>query len=200
MPEENTDNSNAQTTADEQVNNTAAQTDSGAATDTDTQNQVTQPQPKTDVTKTAEFKSALSKAIEQKIPQLKRQIAKDLTGEGEGLPTVDELQKRVEASDQRANVAEARIEIRDYLFDPKNKTGARAENARAIEKLVLAEIEYDDEGKAANLKQAIETVKSDAPTLFITATTKINGGQGKDQPDLVDFNEQLRQSAGYGSR
>lgn len=197
----NTENTNAQPTLDAAEDNTGAKQDSGAATDADSQNQETQPTPPTpqkmDVTKTVEFKSALTKAIEQKIPQLKRQIAKDLTGEGEGLPTVDELQRRLSLSEEKARLFETKESIREYLQDAKNKAMTRPENSRAIEKLVLAEIITDEDGEITNMREAIETVRREAPTLFLTNSMQINGASGKQSPNVIDFNDQIRAAAGF---
>lgn len=195
MSEPNTDTTQSAATADEQVNHTdTAHNDSGAATETA---QVQETKPKTDITKTAEFKNALTSAIKDKIPQLKRQIAKELTGEGEGMPTVQELQTELQQSSERASKAEARLEILRHLLNPASKLGVRAENLSAIEKLVISEIEYDDEGRVTNLDEAIKRVKAEAPTLFIQPSTNINGPSGARQPELVDMNTQIRRSMGY---
>lgn len=158
---------------------------SGAGTDS-------QPNPADEKTFTqaevdAMFQKRLSKAVKSEL--------KKLTGERDGEPTVDEFKSRAEAAEEKARTLEAKEAVRDYLADPKNKIGYRPENIRAIEKLVLAELEYDDEGKASNLKDAITTVKLDAPGLFLS-TGSANGGAGRNAPEVVDMNAQIRHAAG----
>jgi hypothetical protein len=179
MPEET-----SQTTTDESVINTG-ETTTAAGTVTETQAQP-------DITKTPEFKAALTAAIERRIPQLKAQIAKTITGEGEGVPTVTELQQQLTEAKAKAQGYEASAAIRDYVTDPKHKLSVRAENIRAVEKLVLAEIEYDDQGSPANLKEAVEAVRTYAPALFAQTNANINQGRtGETVPN--DMNAFIRQ-------
>jgi hypothetical protein len=179
MPEET-----SQTTTDESVINTG-ETTTAAGTVTETQAQP-------DITKTPEFKAALTAAIERRIPQLKAQIAKTITGEGEGVPTVTELQQQLTEAKAKAQGYEASAAIRDYVTDPKHKLSVRAENIRAVEKLVLAEIEYDDQGSPANLKEAVEAVRTYAPALFAQTNANINQGKtGESIPN--DMNAIIRQ-------
>lgn len=187
MPEETTATATEQTSGGDGKNTTEA-TNAGAGTQTATTEAAT------DITQTAEFKTALTQAVEKKLPQLRRQIAKELTGEKDGQPSVEELKSRAEAAEERARTFETRELVRDHLTDPKNRIGALPENMRAIEKLIMAEIEYED-GKPSNLSDAIKTVKSDAPGLFLQ-TGSANGGAGRQAPATVDMNLNLRRAAG----
>ncbi len=185
-------------TSAEEGKNTESINDTGADTDTAQQNQARQE--RIDITQTREFKAALTAAMEKKIPQMKKQIAREISGESDGMPTVAELQEQLKSTEARARTFETKEQIRDFLTDSRNKTAVRPENMRSIEKLVFAEVEFDDSGEITNLKEAIDRVRSEAPSLFVSNTTQINGNTGRNQPGIVDFNEQLRAAAGYRPR
>lgn len=197
----NTDTAQAQTTVDEQVNNTGAeaQQDSGVGTQPTEQQKTVH----TEVTQTREktFTQAdIDRIVKDRLSKAVKSELRKLTGETEGQPTVSDLQQQLKDTEQRARTFETKEQIRDFLLDSRNKTAVRPENMRSIEKLVFAEVEFDDSGEITNLKEAIDRVRSEAPSLFVTTTTQINGNTGRNQPGIVDFNEQLRAAAGYRPR
>jgi hypothetical protein len=189
MPE--TTEAAAQPTSDETVQNTGAES-SGAVTQT-AQAEGSQ---NIDITQTPEFKAALTAAIEKKIPQLKKQIARDITGEKEGQPSVEELQQQLEATRKSLQGYEARAAIREYLNDPKHNITAPPEALGTIEELVLNRLEYGEDGKPANLKDAINTVKTTSPVLFVAHQGSLNGNNGRNSAQPVNMNALLRQAAG----
>lgn len=103
---------------------------------------------------------------------------KKLAGETESNPNIEELTKRAEQAEQRARIFETRETIQSFVMDARNKINARPTDLRAIEKLIFAEIEFDENGKPENLKEAIESVRRDAPSLFHTNNDSANGGAG----------------------
>jgi hypothetical protein len=66
-----------------------------------------------DVTQTPEFKAALTAAIKDKIPQLRRQLAKDISGEKDGEPGVADLQQQLNEEKTARQKAEARQTVRE---------------------------------------------------------------------------------------
>lgn len=202
MPD-NTDNSQttdnsqqAQTTPDAAANNTGAAggQNAGAATDAATNNQATQ----TDITQTPEFKAALTRAIEKKIPQLKKQIAKDILGDADNAPSVQDLQSQLAEAQKKIRASETRDAIAGYVADPKNKISVKPTSMRLFTDAVALRVEYDDEGKPANLKEAIESVRRDAPDLFIqTQSNAFNGNAGNKNGAMpFDMNAAIRRAAG----
>lgn len=190
---EQTDNATAQTpTADEQANNTGAQAqDSGAGTDTAKTDQATQEKTFTQAEVDAIIARRLKTAVKSEL--------KKMAGEGEGQVSLEELQTQLSEKETRLRNYEARETINDFVADPKNKISVKPTSLRLFTKAVTDELEFED-GKIANLKEAIEKVKSFAPDLFATSTGSINATAGRNAPAAVDFNEQLRQAAGYTPR
>ena len=182
-----TDNSKAQTTLDGAANNTGA-TDTGAATQTATTTATSQ-----DITQTDEFKNALTAAIEKKIPQLKKQLAKQLTGEGEGTQTVEELQRQLQEAQKTTRTFEARESIRDFLSDPKNQLPVKSQDMAGAVALISQHLEFEDDGTIKNLKQAVDRAKTLAPSLFAQASGHINQGSGNKPVDNKDMNAFIRQ-------
>lgn len=159
MPEE------TQTTTDESANNTGETTATTTATESQTQAQIEKTFTQADVDRIV-------------ADRLKREVKKELkklAGDSEGQPSLEELQQQLKDATERLQGYETSHFVREYLTDPKHKLGVRSENIAAVEKLVKAEIVYED-GKPTNLKEAVETVKSYAPILFAAAATNINQG------------------------
>lgn len=136
------------------------------------------------------FQKRLSKAVKAEL--------KKMAGESEGTPTVEELQRQLSEERQKTRGYSARDSITDYLGDPANKLHVKAENIRAIEKLVLAELAFDDDGSPTNLKEAVESVRKLAPSLFNNSPAPINAGAGTSNGagGGFDMNAQIRQAAG----
>lgn len=166
MPEETTA-AESQATSDEAANNTGnSQTGAGTESQSTQATEKTFTQAEVD----AMFQKRLSKAVKAEL--------KKLTGETEGSPSVDELTQRATQAETRLREFEAKDSVVDYLSDPKNRVNPRPENMRLITKLVVAELQYDEEGKPSNLKEAIAQIKGEAPQLFVPATGSANGGSG----------------------
>ncbi len=215
MPD-NTENTNAQNTPDAVVNNTGAnKEDSGAGTQPAKQEPQFQPfhtekTEKTEETITTEaaqpkektFTQAdLDRIVKDRLAKAVKSELKKLTGETDGQPTVDDLQRQLADTQTKARTLEAREQVRDYLTDPRNKIYARQENMRVIEKLIFTELEFDDEGNPSNLKEAIAGVKSEAPTLFLNSNSSINGNSGRSSDQVpFNWNDEIRAAAGYRTR
>lgn len=203
MPLEGTDTVNAQAadkaaasaattaanTPDAAAQNTGAATNAGAGT------QTAQTGAQTDITQSPEFKAALTAAIEAKIPQLKRSLAKSITGEKDkdGVDPND-LQRQLSETQEKLRSFEAKATIREHLSDPKHKLSVPADSLSGIEELVLARLEYGNDGKPSNLKDAIESVRSSFPRLFANSQTNINANNGRGQnPAPANMNDFIRQ-------
>lgn len=121
---------------------------------------------------------------------------KKIIGDGEPAK-IEDVQKQLSESQAELRAYRAREAIQDFIADPANKLTVRAENARAIEKLVLADLEFDDDGKPSNLDATVEAVKKLAPALFTTSPGSINAGEGKNSSvSGVDMNSMIRRAAG----
>jgi hypothetical protein len=193
MPDESTTESTSQTTPDAAVINTG---DAATGAGTQTAQQTTEaPTEKT-------FTQAdVDRIVQNRLKSAVKAELKKLTGEGDGTPTVDELKSQLSEATQKAQALEARQSVRDYLMDPKNKLNVKAENAAAIEKLVMPDVEFDN-GKPSNLKEAIESAKSLAPALFVNVPTSIdaNAGRNGQTGDPKDMNKFVRaHSPGFGN-
>ena len=148
-----------------------------------------------DITQTPEFKAALTSAIEKKLPQLRKQIAKEVSGEKEGQPSVEELKGRAETAETELRRYRARDQVEAYVSDKRNNVQVR--NMRALVRFVEHDFEYDDEGKVTNLKDLIAQAKADAPELFGVAAGSADGGAGAhSQNGDGDMNARIRQAAG----
>lgn len=176
-------------TSDAAVNNTGAN-QSGAGTQTAQNTGATT----SDLTQTPEFKAALTAAIKDKIPQLRRQLAKDISGDKDGEPSVADLQQQLLEEKAARQKAEARQTVRDYLTDPKHKMSLPTDSLNTVVKLVMLDLEYDKDGNPSNLKDAIESVKSSDPRLFTAAPSNINAGAGRDAATgPTNMNDFIRQ-------
>lgn len=185
MSTENT----ASTSAETEQNTEAATSD--AATETATPTQAT------DITQTPEFKAALTAAMEKKIPQLKRQIGKELAGEKEDGVTVESLQTQLTATEAKVRSYESRESVEAFLADGRNKLNVKPENVRGIQAIVVPLLEYGEDGKPANLKEAIESAKIIAPALFVNQPASINAANNGSTVTSTNMNDFIRGSLGY---
>ena len=177
MPE--TTETNAQPTTDESVINTGAET-TGAATQT-VQAEATPEKTFTQADVDRIVQNRLKSAVKA---ELKKLTTDDQT------PSIEDLQRQLTEATEKTRISDARESIRDYVADPKNKLNAK--NTRAIEKLVLAELEFDENGPT-NLKEAIESIKGFAPELFAQTNVNINASNGKLPVTSNDMNDFIRQ-------
>lgn len=181
----------ADTTSDATAQNTDTQQTSGADTDTAQQTQA-----QTEKTFT---QADVDRIVANRIKSGVKAELKRLSGDGDDKPNVEELQRQLSETKTRAQQIEARESVRDYLSDPVHKLNVKAENVAAIVKLVIPDLEYDDDGKPANLKEAVNAAKSIAPALFANTPVSINANQGRQGTALSgDMNSFIRQAAGHG--
>jgi hypothetical protein len=195
LPTEPANNSAVtQNTSDATDKNTDV-SNTGTATDSAQQNPGTQQ----DVTETPEFKAALTAAIKDKIPQLKRQVAREFTGEKDGGVTLEELQRQLSERDAKLRAYEAKDEVQKFISNGQNKLNVDPKNIRGIEALVIPQLEYDDNGKPSNLREAFESAKVIAPALFVNSTSNINAHSGNGNATRPgNMNDWIRQQAGIG--
>lgn len=183
-------NAEQQTTSDA----TEKTTDAGAA-GADTQTAQT-----TEAQKEKTFTQAdVDRIVTNRIKSGVKAELKKLTGEGDGTPTVEELQRQLSEERTSRQTIEAREAVRDYLSDAKHKLNIKAENVAAIMKLVMSDIEFDDKGNPSNLKEAVETAKSLAPALFVNTPASINAGAGRNGAVVGnDMNDWIRRQRAGG--
>jgi hypothetical protein len=173
-------------TPDAAVNNTGA-ANSGTGTQPAQQPEA-QPEPAKTFTQ-----ADVDRIVQNRLKSAVKAELKKLTSDGEGV-TVEELQRQLSDERTRTRAIEAREAVQDYLSDPKHKLNVRAENTRAIVKMVMQDIEYDDKGQPTNIKDAIESAKSLAPTLFVNSQSNINAGAGRDAATApTNMNDFIRQ-------
>lgn len=202
MPEEsNTESTTAQnTTSDGTDQNTGAETQlSGTGTQTaqHTEAQTQQQQQERTFTQ-AEVDRIVANRIKSGI----KAELKKLTGEGENTPTIDDLQRQLSEQTQKIRSYEARAVVQEYLGDSRNKLNVKPENFRGIEELVVGRLEYGDDGKPSNLKDAIDAARSIAPALFVNAPQSIDAAQGRNNGGQVvgsDMSSFIRRQAGIGN-
>jgi hypothetical protein len=178
-------------TSDATAKNTGA---AGAGAGTQTAQQT---EAQTDITQTPEFKAALTAAIEKKIPQLKKSLAKSITGEkeGEGSADTNDLQRQLSETQNRLRAFEAKTSVSEYLSDARHKFNIPAAEISGIADLVLTKLEYGDDGKPSNLKEAVENVKSQFPRLFANSGSNINANEGRNSPaGPLNMNDFIRQA------
>lgn len=176
-------------TPDAAANNTGAN-NSGPGTQPAQQPEA-QPEPAKTFTQ-----ADVDRIVQNRLKSAVKAELKKLTQDGEGV-TVEDLQRQLSEERTRTRAIEAREAVQDYLSDPKHKLNVRAENSRAIVKMVMQDIEYDDKGQPTNIKEAIESAKSLAPTLFVNSQSNINEGAGRNaHTGPVNMNDFVRQQAG----
>lgn len=205
MAEESTQ---TQTTTEDKSNSTTSTADGQQAADTstgaDTQTAQTTTEAKVDKTETKteakidtnspEFKQALTDAIKSKLPQLQKQaraaVAKELSGEKEGEPTVEELKTKITERDQKLRVYEARDQLETFAADKRNQI--TISNYRGVFKLIKDDLQYDDEGKVTNFKEVLAAAKAEAPEFFRGQSSSIDAGNGSRQQPAMDMNAWMR--------
>lgn len=155
--------------------------------------------PAVDVTQTKEFKDALTAAVANKIPQLKKQIAKELTGDKDGQPSVEELQRGVDDAKRDLRFYQARDQVEDFIADKRNQANVR--NIKAFCRYFKDDFTFDDEGKVSNLKDLYTRAKVETPELLGIATSSIDGAAGNGSPAIADgdMNKLLRSAAGHST-
>lgn len=178
----------AQTTADAPVQNTDVQTP-GAATQTAT----------TEVTEKTFTQAEVNAMIAKRLPSAVKAELKKMSGD-ETQPNVDDLQRQLSERDTKLRSYEARETVDAFLNDGRNKLNIRPENIRGIQELVIPRLEFGDDGKPTNIKEAIESAKVIAPALFVSGTSNINQFSGNGQQARPgNMNDFIRQAAGHGS-
>lgn len=203
------DSTQTQTTSTTEGESTTTQTaggqqatdsTTGAATQTATSTTEAQTQTTKIDTSSPEFKAALTEAIKAKLPQLQRQakaqVAKELSGEKEGEPTVDELKTKLSERDAKLRVLEARDQLESFIADKRNQLQVR--NVRGLFKLIKDDLEYDEEGKVTNFKDVIAAAKSEAAEFFGGQASSIDAGVRAQQNGSADMNQRIRALAGRG--
>lgn len=190
MPEETiTTDTTAQTTTDESANNTGA-----AATGTDTQTAKAEAQTEKTFTQ-----ADLDRIVQTRLKSAVKAELKKLAGETDGQPTVEDLQRQLGEASTKAQRLEAKESVREYLGDPENKLGIKAENIPAITALVMQSLTFDSDGKPENLKDALKLTKNLAPALFTNSPAPINAGNGRTgQVPAFGMDALIRRQTGHG--
>lgn len=181
--------SNEQNTSDATDQNTAANT-TGTATDAAQQT----PAQSTEKTFT---QADVDRIVQNRLKSAVKAELKKLTGDDDK-PDVNALQTQLSEQQAKIRSYEAKDEVQKFLADGRNKLNIKPENHRGIEALVIPLLEYDDDGKPSNLKEAIESAKSIAPVLFTNGTPNINGHEGRAPINVSDMNGLIRRGAGIG--
>lgn len=151
---------------------------------------------KVDVTQTKEFKDAVTAAVANKIPQLKKQIGKELAGEKDGQPSVEDLQRGVEEAQRNLRFYQARDQVEDYIADKRNN--ANIKNVKAFCRYFKDDFTFDDEGKVSNLKDLYTRAKVETPELLGMVTGSADGAAGNGQVAVgADMNQIIRGAAGF---
>lgn len=201
------DDTTTQTTTTEDKSTNTSTADGQKAEDTskgaDTQTAQTTTEAKTtdttktekvDITQSPEFKDALTKAIRDKIPQLQKQarkdVAKELSGEKEGEPTVEDLKKQNADKDVELRTYRAKDQLETFAADKRNQV--TISNYRGVFKLIKDDLQYDDDGKVTNFKEVLASAKSEAPEFFRGQSSSIDGGNGSRQQSAMDMNAWMR--------
>lgn len=203
--EQTTDNGNAQgqtgdatqtppvNTSDATAQNTGANQNAGTGTQTPTTEA-----PETD----KKFTQAdVDRIVQNRLKSAVKAELKKLTSEGGDTPNVEDLQRQLSERDAKLRTYESRQSVSDYLTDARHKLNVKPENVRPIEELVIPRLEYGDDGKPTNVKEAIEEVKSIAPVLFANTPPSINANEGRNGAVVGgnDMNAFIRRSAGFGN-
>lgn len=206
MAEESTNTNQTTTTGNESTSTTssadgqkAADSTTGAGTQTaqTTEAQTQTTETKTDVkidTNSPEFKAALTAAIRDKLPQLQKQarkdVARELSGEKEGEPTVEDLKTKITSAEAELRTLRAKDQLETFVSDKRNQIQVR--NLRGLFKLIKDDLQYDDEGKVTNFKEVIAQAKAEASEFFGGTSTSIDAGNGSRQFATADMNALIR--------
>jgi len=125
---------------------------------------------------------------------------KKLTTDDEGKESVEELTRQLSETRQRAQAIEAREAVRDYLSDPVHKLNVKATSIAAIVKLVTPDLEFDEDGKPTNLKEAVLAAKTLAPDLFANSSASINANNGRNGATPTrGMDALIRSATGHGA-
>lgn len=190
---ENTTETTAATTSDETAKNTDTQHTSGADTDTAQQTQA-------QTTEKTFTQADVDRIVANRIKSGVKAELKKLSGDGEDKTNVEDLQRQLSERETKIRSYEARETVETFLTDGRNKLNVKPENVRGIQAIVIPQLEYDDDGKPSNLKEAIENAKSLAPALFANTPSSINAAAGRNAAAPAnDMNSFIRQQAGYGN-
>lgn len=145
-------------------------------------------------TNSPEFKAALTQAIAAKIPQLQKQaraaVAKELSGEKEGEPTVEELKTKITNAETELRTYRAKDQLEAFASDKRNQV--TISNLKGVFKLIKDDLQYDDEGKVTNFKEVLASAKSEAPEFFRGQSSSIDAGNGSRQVATMDMNAWMR--------
>jgi uncharacterized phage infection (PIP) family protein YhgE len=145
-------------------------------------------------TSSPEFKAALTAAIQAKLPQLQKQaraaVAKELSGEKEGEPTVDQLKTQIAEKDSRLRTLEARDQLETFVADKRNQV--QASNLRGLFKYIKDDLQFDDDGKVTNFKEVLAQAKAEASEFFRGTSSSIDAGNGSRQIATADMNALIR--------
>lgn len=116
-------------------------------------------------------KTDLDKAVAKAIKEAETKAA---DAEAKAKLSEDERAK-AETAELRTQLRER--DARDAVKDEAGKLGVK--NPSAIYKIVAGDLEFDDKGKVSNLKDVMDTAKTDFPELFDTKPNQsIDGGAG----------------------
>lgn len=167
-----------------------AQTTEGAKSDTTDK---TTTETKID-TNSPEFKAALTAAIQARLPQLQKQarrdVAKELSGEKEGEPTVEDLKSKITSAESELRTYRAKDQLEAYVSDKRNQVQVR--NLRGLFKLIKDDLKFDDDGNVTNFKEALAAAKAEASEFFGGVSSSIDAGNGSRQVGSVDMNALIR--------
>ncbi len=190
MPDttETTAAAETQATSDATDKNTEAVT-----TGADTQTAKTEAQPDKTFTQ-----ADVDRIVQNRLKAAVKAELKKLTDDPEK-PNADDLQRQLSERDEKIRAYEAREAVDIYINDGRNKLNIRPENARGIKELVIPRLEYDENGKPTNIKDAFESAKVIAPALFANTPSSINAGEGRNGAVVGnDMNAMIRRAAGIG--
>ncbi len=191
MPEETTTETTTETTSDATAQNTE-----GSNTGTGTQTAQTEAQePEKKFTQ-----ADLDRHLQTRLKSAVKAELKKMAGGDEEKASVEDLQRQLSERDTKIRSFEARETVESFLNDGRNKLNIKSENVRGIQELVVPRLEYDDDGRVVNLKEAVESAKLIAPALFVSGTSNINAFNGNGQKVTGgNMNDFIRQAAGHGS-
>lgn len=135
----------------------------------------------------AELDKVVAKAIKD---------AEKKTADAEAKAKLSEEERaKAETSELRGQLRER--DARDAVKDEAGRLGVK--NANALYRIVKDDLEFDDKGNISNLKDVLETAKTDFPELFDTKPRQgIDAGTGGGaQPSTNSFDNQIRKALGY---
>lgn len=135
----------------------------------------------------AELDKVVAKAIKD---------AEKKTADAEAKAKLSEEERaKAETSELRGQLRER--DARDAVKDEAGRLGVK--NANALYRIVKDDLEFDDKGNISNLKDVLETAKTDFPELFDAKPRQgIDAGTGGGAaPATNSFDNQIRKALGY---